>query len=64
MMVLQHAQAYMCCSWERLPGHENSALTAAAAGGGGGGVLQVAPDWRKQTDRLKDFGYYDPLYVS
>lgn len=26
--------------------------------------VQVAPDWRQATDRLKEYGYYDPLYVS
>jgi hypothetical protein len=27
-------------------------------------LLQVAPAWRQQADKLKDFGYYDALYVS
>lgn len=26
--------------------------------------VQVAPDWRQQTDKLKDFGYFDPLYIT
>jgi GTP-binding protein Era len=26
--------------------------------------VQVAPDWRQQSDRLKEYGYFDPLYVS
>lgn len=27
-------------------------------------TLQVAPDWRQAADKLKEYGYYDPLYVS
>jgi GTP-binding protein Era len=26
--------------------------------------VQVAPDWRQASERLKEYGYYDPLYVS
>lgn len=26
--------------------------------------VQVAPDWRHSGDRLKEYGYFDPLYVS
>jgi len=26
--------------------------------------VQVAPDWRQHADRLKEYGYYDPMYVS
>lgn len=27
-------------------------------------VVQVAPAWRQQADKLKEYGYYDALYVS
>jgi hypothetical protein len=27
-------------------------------------VVQVAPAWRQQSDKLKDFGYFDPLYIT
>lgn len=26
--------------------------------------VQVAPGWRQQADKLKDFGYYDALYIT
>ena len=26
--------------------------------------VQVAPDWRQHADRLREYGYYDPRYVS
>ncbi|GBF97241.1 GTPase Era [Raphidocelis subcapitata] len=26
--------------------------------------VQVAPDWRQHADRLREYGYYDPLYIS
>eukprot|EP00775_Hariotina_reticulata_P004932 gene4932-5174_t len=26
--------------------------------------VQVAPAWRQQSDKLKDFGYFDPLYIT
>jgi GTP-binding protein Era len=26
--------------------------------------VQVAPNWRSAPDRLREFGYFDPLYVS
>jgi hypothetical protein len=27
-------------------------------------LLQVAPAWRTKSDKLKDFGYFDPLYIT
>lgn len=27
-------------------------------------TVQVAPSWRSKSDRLKDFGYFDPLYIT
>jgi hypothetical protein len=29
-----------------------------------GCALQVAPAWRQQAEKLKDFGFYDPLYIT
>ncbi len=26
--------------------------------------VQVAPDWRQHSERLKEYGYYDPLYIA
>ncbi|KAF6263061.1 prokaryotic type K homology domain-containing protein [Scenedesmus sp. NREL 46B-D3] len=26
--------------------------------------VQVAPAWRTKSDKLKDFGYFDPLYIT
>ena len=26
--------------------------------------VQVAPDWRQADERLREFGFYDPLYVA
>eukprot|EP00878_Enallax_costatus_P011613 GHUV01012122.1.p1 GENE.GHUV01012122.1~~GHUV01012122.1.p1 ORF type:complete len:248 (+),score=59.45 GHUV01012122.1:23-745(+) len=26
--------------------------------------VKVSPSWRQQSDKLKDFGYFDPLYIT
>ncbi len=26
--------------------------------------VEVAPDWRNKNDSLKNFGFYDPLYIT